>query len=114
MFTGFKVYGVYLVGSTVAIGFFRHCWSRIHDTAALQEVRIQFLVDGFQKLGFWSPHIWYLGPMKGKSCTKPSYVMCSQCLIRSGYCVLKELVLCSLGFKLVENSRFKKEKKCYR
>ena len=55
VFTGFKVYGVYLVGSTVAIGFFRHsCW-RIHDTAALQEVRIQFRVDRFQKMGFWSP-----------------------------------------------------------
>ena len=59
----------------------------------------------------WAFGVQDLGPSIGKCCTKPSYVMCSQCLIRSGFCVLKELVLCSLGFKLVENSRFKKEKR---
>ena len=74
----FKVYGfVYLVGSTVAIGFFRHCGSRrIHDTAALQEVRIQFLVLDMDSKS-WAFGVHDLGPKKGKSCTKPSYVVCA-------------------------------------
>ena len=63
-----------------------------------KEVRIQFQFRQIPKVGLLESTIWDLGPMKGKSCTKPSYVMCSQCLIRSGCCVLKELVLGSLGF----------------
>ena len=74
-----------------------------------KEVRIQFQFSIDSKS--WAFGVHHLGPVKGKSCTKPSYVVCSQYLIRSGCCVLKELVLGSLGFKLVENSRFKKEKK---
>ena len=72
----FKVYGfVYLVGSTVAIGFFRHCGSRrIHDTAALQEVRIQFLVTPWTpKVGLLESTIW--GPKKAK--VVPSQAMCN-------------------------------------
>ena len=59
----------------------------------------------------WAFGVQDLGPSIGKCCTKPSYVMCSHFFTRSGFHVLKELILYFLGFRLVENSCFKKKRR---
>ena len=75
----FQVEAVYLIGSTVAIGFFRHSCGRVHDTAALQGGQYSVSSKWISKVELSGSRIWDFWPKLTKAVnTKPSYVMCSQ------------------------------------
>ena len=108
----FQVKAVYLIGSTVAIGFFRHSCGRVHDTAALQGGQYSVSSKWISKVELSVPDLGFLAQVD-QSCKYQAKLCDVQPIFftRSGFHVLKELILYFLGFRLVENSCFKKKRR---